>query len=783
MTTLLTPKALARIFAKSDLSDLPFSDPGNGKPWIDISGSLKSGVGYTPANDSLVVHKTGSETITGPKTLTNTLTIDNRATTANLQFLGNWSVPAFEISSGAGAYLQVTAPYAAENFRFGTSKVSGGPVELNWSDLSKPYLGLAAYGSDPDTKLQRVSAGVAGIYQADGTTFGTLQATRIKLSNSAYQTDLYMQDGRAAALRAPNGYGLYVDGWGQTAIFDLLAGPLSVWATNGLEVKGALGSGWGPITAGAATFSGSVVVSATSGVPFTVNAYTPGFTDQNVYVNSYGTLVSTVLPQAGNVGYAMMQPGDTYARIGLGSNGGIPFIGLGSGTGARDTFLYRYATGPAMQVQAAGGMRVRNLADDAFGDLQAGVSTITANAGYPNLTLVSSGEATLRFDSTLTGAHVWGISHSAGSLYFQHATTRPFGGTIISPLVIAPGGRVAIGYGLTVTQSLIGVNGVWVDSGATIGISNTASNLSIQSGGQQVIRGYGSSGSPQIGGIRLGSITTDQSPYYNNSTVIIRPQLASRSALKLEAYTAQTAALLDVDGAATFSGGITATTGSFSGAGGMASLSIRYGAVSPPFTQDSIVMHYGDGTTGYNNVISNNWSGTQAYQYMMFTLNGGWGTKTPLTLYGDGKVDFASGAEIYIPVLKTGTGNVRYGGAMSSISTTASDGSVPLLALGYYVDGNAYHKFSAGFSGAYSALNFVELAVLDYPTGISTFRNWRFAGDRTLTCPGDVIQTPSASITPSVNGQFVIEATSNTTATIKYKGSDGTVRSVALTLT
>ncbi len=109
-----------------------------------------------------------------------------------------------------------------------------------------------------------------------------------------------------------------------------------------------------------------------------------------------------------------------------------------------------YATGPAMQVQAAGGIRVRNLADDAFGDLQAGVSTITANAGYPNLTLVSSGEATLRFDSTLTGAHVWGISHSSGSLYFQHATMRPFGGTIISPLIIGPTG------GMTLAGNILG---------------------------------------------------------------------------------------------------------------------------------------------------------------------------------------------------------------------------------------------------------------------------------------------------------------------------------------
>lgn len=41
---------------------------------------------------------------------------------------------------------------------------------------------------------------------------------------------------------------------------------------------------------------------------------------------------------------------------------------------------------------------------------------------------------------------------------------------------------------------------------------------------------------------------------------------------------------------------------------------------------------------------------------------------------------------------------------------------------------------------------------------------------------------PVASTTPGTNGDLQIEATSNTTLTLKYKGSDGTVRTVALTL-
>lgn len=41
---------------------------------------------------------------------------------------------------------------------------------------------------------------------------------------------------------------------------------------------------------------------------------------------------------------------------------------------------------------------------------------------------------------------------------------------------------------------------------------------------------------------------------------------------------------------------------------------------------------------------------------------------------------------------------------------------------------------------------------------------------------------PPASVTLTTNGQLAFQATSNTTLTIKYRGSDGVTRSVALTL-
>jgi hypothetical protein len=45
-----------------------------------------------------------------------------------------------------------------------------------------------------------------------------------------------------------------------------------------------------------------------------------------------------------------------------------------------------------------------------------------------------------------------------------------------------------------------------------------------------------------------------------------------------------------------------------------------------------------------------------------------------------------------------------------------------------------------------------------------------------------LVAYPPASVTPATNGELRIEATSNTTLTFRYKGSDGTVRSGTLTL-
>ena len=56
------------------------------------------------------------------------------------------------------------------------------------------------------------------------------------------------------------------------------------------------------------------------------------------------------------------------------------------------------------------------------------------------------------------------------------------------------------------------------------------------------------------------------------------------------------------------------------------------------------------------------------------------------------------------------------------------------------------------------------------------------APDYALDVNGSFGFTPGSSVTPADNGDLVIEATSNTSLTFRYKGSDGTVRSASLTL-
>lgn len=74
-----------------------------------------------------------------------------------------------------------------------------------------------------------------------------------------------------------------------------------------------------------------------------------------------------------------------------------------------------------------------------------------------------------------------------------------------------------------------------------------------------------------------------------------------------------------------------------------------------------------------------------------------------------------------------------------------------------------------------------DTAIKRNTAGVLEINNTSTGNYRDLKCRS-VLFNPPSSITPGVNGELVIEATSNTSITIKLKGSDGIVRSVSLTL-
>jgi hypothetical protein len=74
-----------------------------------------------------------------------------------------------------------------------------------------------------------------------------------------------------------------------------------------------------------------------------------------------------------------------------------------------------------------------------------------------------------------------------------------------------------------------------------------------------------------------------------------------------------------------------------------------------------------------------------------------------------------------------------------------------------------------------------DTALFRHSEGVVEINNGTLGSFRDLRCRS-VIQQPPASITPASNGDYVVEATNNTTLTFRLRGSDGTVRSATLTL-
>lgn len=156
------------------------------------------------------------------------------------------------------------------------------------------------------------------------------------------------------------------------------------------------------------------------------------------------------------------------------------------------------------------------------------------------------------------------------------------------------------------------------------------------------------------------------------------------------------------------------------------------------------------------------------------------------------------GAYLRLEDLKNGVSTYGWFTGNGAVPTNRQTGDQQKLSLGDGVAGSAGALtnmkllFSEDWLGSTQYKTGVGLG----PTGVEfnskSAITWDFWSNNvnkfsigttgSLTANGGLTIKPPASVTPASNGQLTFEATSNTSLTIKLKGSDGTVRSVVLTL-
>lgn len=142
-----------------------------------------------------------------------------------------------------------------------------------------------------------------------------------------------------------------------------------------------------------------------------------------------------------------------------------------------------------------------------------------------------------------------------------------------------------------------------------------------------------------------------------------------------------------------------------------------------------------------------------------------------------------NGSNFRVAAEKAGTGFARNLEFVADASVTFSGYGLPTL---QFHGGGARFQGGVDVTSIYGVTfengSFVDIAGIKAPsTGLVQITDGS-SGLGSLSAANLTLK-PSASVTPTNNGELIVEATSNTTLTIKLKGSDGTVRSTTLTLT
>lgn len=133
-------------------------------------------------------------------------------------------------------------------------------------------------------------------------------------------------------------------------------------------------------------------------------------------------------------------------------------------------------------------------------------------------------------------------------------------------------------------------------------------------------------------------------------------------------------------------------------------------------------------------------------------------------------------------------GGTRCGGVVGEghVSATGDAGSA-IGVRGYATDTHTGGANIGLYGNAAGGLSNYALYMSAGDIFSSTAQTWTLGGNLTISgadisTNGNLTIKPGSSVTPANNGELTFQATSNTSVTVKLKGTDGIVRSAVLTL-
>ena len=181
-----------------------------------------------------------------------------------------------------------------------------------------------------------------------------------------------------------------------------------------------------------------------------------------------------------------------------------------------------------------------------------------------------------------------------------------------------------------------------------------------------------------------------------------------------------------------------------------------------------------DGGTGASNA-----AGARTNLLPSYTSNAG---KVLAVNVGSTDVEWVSAGGVgTVTSITAGTG--LSGGTITATGTIALANTA--VSAGSYGSASAVATFTVDAQGRLTAASNTNIAIAN--TAVSGLGTMSTQNANAVAITGGdigaVSYQPAASATPADNGDMVFELTDNSTLTIKVKGSDGTVRVVALTLT